>query len=336
MNLRKLISLSTFVLTNCVFTQASMATFSGTNGKIAFSSYKPSATSYSYLQVINPDGSGKETIYLNPSKGLTDGAVSPDHPSLGFPRWSPSGKKLAVAGYFSIPAPYYAATEVYTMNADGKRLVRITNTPGNRGGIQPTWSPDGKKLAYYTYYDFGFTSTGGGINVATINADGSDNRKQTNEGFGLFDHIDWANNGKIFFGADPSTSSRSVISIEPKFGAPAPFTPAKIVLGGKFSDYSGSPSVSPDNKQILYRNISSSTEPTGIYLSKIDGTNRTLVTTDAISEAIWSPDGKKVAYLKDNDIYVASIVDGALTRDINITNTPDIKESQIDWGPAAS
>ena len=36
--------------------------------------------------------------------------------------------------------------EIYVMNADGKNQKRLTDHP--RADIQPSWSPDGKKIAF--------------------------------------------------------------------------------------------------------------------------------------------------------------------------------------------
>jgi Tol biopolymer transport system component len=65
------------------------------------------------------------------------------------PAWSPDGKFLtftrraAPAGPEEPPAP----GDVYTMRADGRHVRNLTDSP-EQDDFEPTWSPDGKRIAF--------------------------------------------------------------------------------------------------------------------------------------------------------------------------------------------
>ncbi|MBW6519321.1 MAG: hypothetical protein K0A89_12600 [ANME-2 cluster archaeon] len=56
------------------------------------------------------------------------------------------------------------ASDVYIMNSDGTNLQKIVENASS-----PEWSPNGKKIAYYTFNDR--------IEIYVINQDGSNNKK---------------------------------------------------------------------------------------------------------------------------------------------------------------
>src|SRR5207302_1738401 len=55
--------------------------------------------------------------------------------------------------------------EIYVMNPDGSDQVRITNNPGV--DVCPTWSPDGRKIAFVSQ------KQDGSFAIFTMNADGA-------------------------------------------------------------------------------------------------------------------------------------------------------------------
>src|SRR5215208_3831615 len=60
--------------------------------------------------------------------------------------------------------PLFGKTyDIYTMNADGSGVTRLTNDPAR--DIQPAWSPDGTKIAFVSIRD-------GNTEVYVMNADG--------------------------------------------------------------------------------------------------------------------------------------------------------------------
>jgi dipeptidyl aminopeptidase/acylaminoacyl peptidase len=72
------------------------------------------------------------------------------------PAWSPDGKQLAFTSNRTMPDPDASRdTNIWVVAADntdkGAHLTQITTNPGADG--QPTWSPDGKWVAYVTMLD---------------------------------------------------------------------------------------------------------------------------------------------------------------------------------------
>ncbi len=102
--------------------------------------------------------------------------------------WSPDGKKIVFAsnraayegklsqedeGRLKIDKQYFM--EIYTADADGSNVKRLTEVPGYDGG--PFFSADGKRICWRR-----FTPKGDVAEVWTMNADGSDQRAITKLG----------------------------------------------------------------------------------------------------------------------------------------------------------
>jgi Tol biopolymer transport system component len=89
--------------------------------EIVFSAHVPDSTYRSTIWVVHSDGTGLRQI---PVPGC--GGLSSDTTSIGCfnPSWSPDGQKI-VFGRQVDSQP----RDIYTVNADGSGLFRVTNTP---------------------------------------------------------------------------------------------------------------------------------------------------------------------------------------------------------------
>ena len=120
--------------------------------------WSPDGSKIAYLNAdvytVNPDGSD--------ARNLGQGLLAYDFD------WSPDGRKLAFTSYQQGPS------EIYSVNADGSELTRLTNLSGFVGS--PAWSPDGTKIVFK-----------GNDGLATMNSDGGDFRSLGKNG----DFPDW-------------------------------------------------------------------------------------------------------------------------------------------------
>ena len=176
-------------------------TFSRDGTRLAFWSW-PSDSNLSDLVVMEADGSGRHTVAqaalmdrfydgdafawspdgrsiaysvsdVNQSRIFVAGAdgqgsVQVGDPAIkaGHPAWSPDGSLIAFnAGVFDHDRG------VYLMRPDGTDIRRITATPGYASDFIPTWSPDGRHLAFTTLG--GFAGEGKGENLWMVDVDAS-------------------------------------------------------------------------------------------------------------------------------------------------------------------
>ena len=98
--------------------------------KIAFESNRDGGIAFKDIFVMDADGMNPINLTLDPNV-LSNLA----------PRWSPDGSKIAFQSW----RDNHAHFEVYTMNTNGKQILRLTE--GNGANVRPSWSPNGKKIA---------------------------------------------------------------------------------------------------------------------------------------------------------------------------------------------
>ena len=109
--------------------------------RIAFESHREDASD---VYVIGADG--KNLVQL------TKAAESDGHPS-----WSPDGLKIAFTsrrnGNFTGPF-FLLDLEIFVMDALGENVVRLTRSA--ESDADPSWSPDGTKIAFESQRDFDY------------------------------------------------------------------------------------------------------------------------------------------------------------------------------------
>jgi len=207
------------------------------------------------IYVMNADGTSQTRL-------TTAGGLYPEWSGGSNPAWSPDGTKIA----FSSMRGNDVDLQIYVMNADGSKQIRLTNSIGMH--FNPKWSPDGTKIAFDIF--------AGGNQISVINADG------TYADTFLFDHPNlypaWSPDGtKLAFQwwarMAPNTEGICVIN--------AVGTGNGIMLDNHETD----PLWSPDGTKIVF------VRDNEIYVMNPDGTSQTRLTNNLAddSEPDWGP-----------------------------------------------
>lgn len=113
------------------------------------------------VYVMSSNGSGQIRLTSGCDCNGSDRNGTPVTPS-----WSPDGERIAFDSFRE------GSWDVYTMNADGSAVTRLTNDAAK--DIAPNWSPDGDKIAFQS-------NRSGTDEIYTMNADGSSQARLTAE-----------------------------------------------------------------------------------------------------------------------------------------------------------
>lgn len=170
--------------------------------------------------------------------------------------------------------------------------------------VQPRFSPDGKKIS--------FTSdAGGGDNIWTMNADGSNAKQVTKENFRLLNNAVWTPDGQYLIARKHFSSTRSMGAGEMWIYHVAGGEGLQLTVKKNAQQDAGEPCVSPDGQYVYF---SEDMYPGGMFLYNKDPNNQIYVikqfdrTNGEIETVTGGPggafrpqiskDGKTLAFIK--------------------------------------
>ena len=246
-----------------------------------------------HLYVMNHDGSGLRQLTNDPGQ---------DHE----PAWSPDGNRIAFTRYRGDRGyMMWGEAAIYVVNADGSGLVRLTAVRDSIYEADPTWSPDGTRIAFFSHRD---SDQGLTTEIEVMNADGTNPVRLTNRKT-LTHHPSWSPDGTriAFQGWNAGVSAWSIYLMQTDGANPVAIVSGEGVYG---------PAWSPDGSQILTRawkclqwvdtgSGQDCVSDEGPHLITVgtDGSNPTRVSDYKLSAydrlatpAAWSADGQFIAF----------------------------------------
>jgi len=192
---------------------------------------------------------------------------------------SPSGKRAVIATH----------GELFTIATEKGDVTRLTRSPGARDG-QPSWSPDGKWIA--------FISDQSGRDEVWLCDERGGQSKQVSNIDSQKGQIVWSPDGKelLFTGNDKKLHKYTLDT-----GKTA------VLASGDVVGFGGSaimgPHWSPDGKWIAYTRSSPTLLPHIYIIPVAGGEEKRITDADSYSDsnALWTPDGKKLIFLSGTD-----------------------------------
>jgi hypothetical protein len=273
---------------------------------ITFTTADPAPTGVAQLAFVRDD-----QIYLVNSDGTglvqltnaVDGVRNDD------PAWSPDGRRLA----FSRHLRGNNAAEIYVMNADGSNVVRRTQgcacAKEPSGAVEPSWSPDGRTIAFWRDYD------GNESGIYVIDADGGSASRVLLDSPDFDFHPVWSPDGRqIAFSSywqfdEPSpwwtwtlpSYDLWIMNADGSGIHPLLERPTR----GRPLFYHHNHSWSPDGRRlalgVFYMDLDDyPTVWADIAVMNADGSGlRTIAHSGSYAAPAWSPDGRTIAFGSD-------------------------------------
>ena len=208
------------------------------------------------VYVINADGSGLMRLTNSPA---------PDE----WPAWSPDGARIAFNRFtcMNLDCTQQGYRAIYTVNVDGSGLTRLTNPVGIGDDEWPTWSPDGRQIA------FARTADSTASDIFVMNSDGSNLIRLTDGRYAVRSPA-WSPDGRLIAYARASAPATGNPDFD-LYTMNADGSNVRQLTSGPAADWS--PSWSPDGTQIVF--YSEGRDPgQSIFIVNVDGSGLTRVT----------------------------------------------------------
>ena len=217
-----------------------------------------------------------------------------------------------LTGKFAFVSKDDGDREIYTMNADGTNLLKLTDNTQNDD--EPSWSPDGNKIAFHSW---GYLVP---TEIYIMNSDGSNVIPITHdpEDHGIEEHWpSWSSDGlKILYenyadnGTEPNETT--IFNVNLYYSNASGTGDAVRITNNLF--YEGDPCWSPDGSKVVFVHAQIDTVISGydvsdgdqIWMMDSNGSNWKRLTTGYGNNLHprWSPDGTKIVYDSDDGICI--------------------------------
>ncbi|MBI4752594.1 MAG: PD40 domain-containing protein [Acidobacteria bacterium] len=211
--------------------------------------------------------------------------------------------------------------DIYSMNADGSEIVRLTSSAGNDDSAD--WSPDGSQIVFTSRRD-------GNSEIYVMDADGSNQTRLTNHPADDFLPC-WSPDGtKIAFTTDRDGAFSSIYVMNSDGSNP-------MKVGTFTGGPEGTQAWSPDGTRFAFTRYLGGTSAihAEIFVMNVDGTNAVRLTTNSVvdDQPNWSPDGTQIVFGTGRDgngeIYVINTDGSNPTR---LTSHPASDQTPV-WSP---
>lgn len=291
------------------------AAFPGANGRIVFTSTQ--------------DG-GTRHIFTTTGHGILDltGPTSPASETQ--PEFSPDGHELVFTRYDPAQLPN---TEIFVMTASGQDRIALTRTAA--GNSDPTWSPDGRRIA--------FVSTRSGTpEIYVMKSDGTDVKRITS-GEANESELAWSPKGnRIAFVRTPAAGGdEEIYTISP--------------TGTGLTDLSHDPNSpdtdpnwSPSGTRIVYSAGPHKDGSVGgdLWTMNANGSGQEPLNHEdngysSGDSPAWSPDGTMIAFAANNGtgyqhVWYVSAAGGENAPLVTNNAEGNPSDEEIDWQPGPS
>ena len=275
--------------------------------------------------VFYSDRDGNAEIYVMDADGGNQRRLTNNPASDHSPSWSPDGKRIVFTsnrdGHFMHGIP---TDEIYVMDTDGGNQQNLTNNPSYE--TSPSWSPDGKRIAFDSNRDGRFN-----WEIYVMDADGGNQQRLTNNpdpnGHPDDRYPSWSPDGKriVFSARREGHVVHNLDTTYEIYVMDADGGNQQRLTNNRNNELA--PVWSPNGNRIAFAaDRKGNFGNFEIYVMDADGGNPQNLTNNRIFDWFpsWSPDGERIAFMSRRDgnseIYVMD-ADGGNQQ--NLTNNRD-------------